>query len=71
MIGLILSREYRVELGAESQALDQYLDPEPQKCIHPNDVGDPFQPKRFCPSLFLLSLLKLMYYWLVYVKIAS
>lgn len=33
MIGLILSRECRLELGAESQTLDLHLDPEPGQCI--------------------------------------
>lgn len=45
MIGPSLSREGRVELGAESHTLDLYPDPQPEKSIHPNDLGDPFQSK--------------------------
>lgn len=71
MIGPSLSRECRVELGAESQSLDPYLDPQPDKCIHPNELGRAFQTKLLCPSLCPLSLLRLLYSWLVYVKTAS
>lgn len=36
MIGPSLSRECRVKLGAGSQTLDLCLDPQFEKCIHPN-----------------------------------
>lgn len=36
MIGPSLSRECRVKLGARSQTLDLCLDPQFEKCIHPN-----------------------------------